>query len=132
MAYCMKSIIYITAGSLLLAADIHDAAWKGDLELVKKLAEENNHLLTAVDNRNCTPLHYACDGGHSDIVEFLLNNGVETDRRDVDGDTGLHWASFAGHPAVVKLLLESYLETVRGQGQRSEQWLDYFPQEKVG
>jgi branched-chain amino acid aminotransferase len=46
---------------------------------------------------------------------------VKIDYRDVgDGKPG----------EVVKSLLDSYLETVRGQGQRSAQWLKYFPQEK--
>ena len=48
---------------------------------------------------------YACGGGRKDVVEFLLNNGVDLADGGPDGQTPLHWAVIFGQLEMVKLLL---------------------------
>ncbi len=43
----------------------------------------------------------AAEKGHTDCVEFLLQNGAQLDMEDEAGDTALHLAS---HSSTVKLL----------------------------
>lgn len=51
-------------------------------------------------------LRYACAGGHKDVVEFLLKNGVDLAYGGRDGQTALHWAAIFGRLEMVKLLLK--------------------------
>lgn len=60
-----------------------------------------------MDDREETPLHYACYYGHSEGTEMLLTNeAVYFDIQDAEGVTPLHWACFQGHATCAKLLLE--------------------------
>ncbi len=51
---------------------------------------------------------YACGYGHADVVEFLLDKGVDPGIANDAGETGLHWAAFGPHTAVAKLLLQHH------------------------
>ena len=48
----------------------------GDLKMVKLLRSHEAELLM-IDNAGCSPLHYAIDGGNSDLVKWLLLDGCE-------------------------------------------------------
>lgn len=48
---------------------------------------------------------YACGYGRSEVVQFLLEKGIDADWRNGDGQTGLHWATYGQHVEVVRLLL---------------------------
>ena len=65
-------------------------------------------LLTGSDSPQsgwAPPLHWAASRGHAAIVERLLQNGADIDRRDLIGRTALHRG--ARYPQVVRLLLQS-------------------------
>jgi ankyrin repeat protein/L-ascorbate metabolism protein UlaG (beta-lactamase superfamily) len=85
---------------------IHDAALAGDLQKVKALLAEDPALLDAekAPNRK-TPLHYAAQGGHKDVVEFLLDRGAQVSRPNIDGETPLHYAIGLDSPDVANLLV---------------------------
>jgi ankyrin repeat protein len=87
------------------AAEIHDAARAGDLAKVEFLLKRNPGLLEIADKRGCTPLHFACDGGHCELAALLIDRGADIHVRDVDGDTPLHWAAVAGRAEAAKLLI---------------------------
>jgi len=77
-----------------------------------------------------TPLHWACENGHTATVEMLLLKGAELDAKDkarwslsygscsawptdaaVQGmSTPLHWACENGHTATVEILLNKGAE----------------------
>ncbi|MDP7240452.1 MAG: HisA/HisF-related TIM barrel protein [Dehalococcoidia bacterium] len=62
-----------------------------------------------------TPLHWASEGGHLEVVKALLEAGADTDLADGDGATPLHYASHpseGGHVEVVKALLEAGADKV--------------------
>merc|ERR1711884_1007199 len=80
---------------------LHDAAQKGELELVKQLVinlEDKNPK----DEKGITPLQLAAGNGHLHIVEYLLQH-IEGDINpsDSNGFTPLHDAAFNGHLNVV-------------------------------
>jgi ankyrin repeat protein len=50
-------------------------------------------------------LMWACEYGHTRVVEFLLRMGVDVHCQP-HGETALHWASYAGHTGAVKALLK--------------------------
>ncbi|XP_076083598.1 uncharacterized protein LOC143054464 isoform X3 [Mytilus galloprovincialis] len=53
-----------------------------------------------------TPLIGTCYTGYTDIVQWILHNGVDVDQCRDDGITGLIMASQEGHSDIVTLLLE--------------------------
>jgi hypothetical protein len=48
---------------------------------------------------------WACEYGKTDVVDFLLQRGIEVDAQDGRRMTGLHWATYGGHLETAKLLL---------------------------
>ena len=89
-----------------IAADIHDAALKGDLERVKALLDKEPHLVNAPGGNGKFPLHWAAQGGHVEIVEFLIERGAVVNSKNVADETPLHYAAALGHSEVVRFLIE--------------------------
>ena len=86
--------------------DVHDAALKGDLQAVKDWLDRYPALVHAEKPPNRkTPLHYAAQGGHRDVVELLLDKGAQVNCPNIAGETPLHYAASAETPDVAILLL---------------------------
>jgi ankyrin repeat protein len=52
-------------------------------------------------------LIFAAHRGHTEIVELLLDAGVEAREHASGGATALHWAAAGGHPTVAKLMVDA-------------------------
>ncbi|KAL6051299.1 COR domain-containing protein [Balamuthia mandrillaris] len=67
------------------------AAWEGNLKVLQGLVEEvrrgKNEMLAGYG-----PLHFAASLNNVDIVNFLLENGMDKNARDAEGNTPLMWA----------------------------------------
>ncbi|UJR08872.1 hypothetical protein I4U23_013127 [Adineta vaga] len=57
---------------------LHCASKKGYLQLVHWLVEQQSANFDLVDNNGNSPLHLAAYGGHTAIVEYLLNSGCDS------------------------------------------------------
>lgn len=55
--------------------------------------------------RTRTPLHWAAQHGHVEVVRTLIDNGADVNAKDVFGRTPLHLA--VSHPNVIALLLDA-------------------------
>jgi len=53
-----------------------------------------------------TALHYAAKKGHTNVVEYLLNNGANPKTKNLKDETPLCLASIKKHMGIVELLLE--------------------------
>ena len=62
--------------------------------------------IDAVDKFGNTPLHYACNEGHFEVVKSLLEKDVNIHAVGENDRTPLHHACENGHVEVAKLLLE--------------------------
>jgi len=80
--------------------DLPSAAALGRLDLVSRLAPG------AADAERTRAFVWACAYGQNDVVEFLINAGVDLSGHDGDGQTGLHHAVISGQTTTVNLLLE--------------------------
>ncbi len=92
-------------GSLL-----HQAARRGDLELVRSLVERGADP-KAGDENDWTPLEEAARNGHLEVVRFLVEHGarlrpVAPGSTLLPGSTPLHEAALGGHLDVVSFLVE--------------------------
>ena len=52
------------------------------------------------------PIHLATANGHPEVIQTLLEHGVDIHSTDKDGRTALHLASSSGKVEVARLLLE--------------------------
>eukprot|EP00794_Sanderia_malayensis_P004801 gene4801-5428_t len=79
---------------LHIACSVSDEATVKYLHSVK--ANPNVH-----DKLNRTPLHVCTEGGHSTIIEILIDKfKADVNQRSKDGSTLIHLASKCGHPEV--------------------------------
>ena len=85
---------------------LFDAVRRGNLAEVERLLSAGADV-EARDELSQTLLHYACWGGHPDVVRMLIERGADVGvRDDGDGFTPLHQACFWGHADVARLLID--------------------------
>lgn len=99
--------------------NLHDDASKGDREAVLQ-AITRGQPLSRFDELGKTPLHYAAEGGHLEIVKALLAAGAKVNANDprVISDTPL--ASIAGNCSLemAELLVQAGADpTIQGHMQ---------------
>jgi len=76
------------------------AAALGRLDLVQQLAATSSQAKIE------SAFLRACEYGRTDVVKYLVNNGVNVHFQNGEGQTGLHLGAVHGHLEIVKLLLE--------------------------
>jgi len=90
------------------STEAHTAAQSGNLWKLKKIAEKDKSLLHKEDLNGWQPLHEGARAGHANVVEFLVQNGVDVNKRTNKGigGTALYWAkrNNGDDHGVVKLL----------------------------
>jgi ankyrin repeat protein len=89
--------------------DLEGAAGVGRLDLVKSFFNADGSLKPPANIAQLKDgFTWACEYGRTDVVEYLLDHGV--DASDVlprpHKQTGLHWAAYGGHVNTVKALLK--------------------------
>ena len=69
-----------------------------------------NHIvvvdINAIDNLYTTPIAIACIKGHIEIVEYLLNKGIDINSGVIGSQTLLHIAASTNNIHTIKFLLE--------------------------
>jgi len=51
-----------------------------------------------------TPLHCAVQNNHYDVVELLVNNGVQVNQKDIGNKTPLQYAEDKGFKKIIEFL----------------------------
>ena len=85
--------------------DLTVGSYLGHEAVVKQLLERGvDPDFKDIDGR--TPLSWAAEKGHKEVVKLLLaKDGVDPDSKDSKNQTPLSWAAEKGHKEVVELLL---------------------------
>lgn len=87
-------------------APLHEAAIKGNPEIVKKLLERGTQI-NWPNNNDLTPLHLAVLNGHTEIVQLLLDNGARVNLKDKHRrPIPICGISCRDNPAVIQALLD--------------------------
>jgi ankyrin repeat protein len=84
---------------------IHQAAFRGNLEAVKKLLAGDPALVDARNDNGITPLGFAAALGHTEVVKLLVERGADVNARDRQGTTPLFIAVWRNRPEIVRFLL---------------------------
>jgi glyoxylase-like metal-dependent hydrolase (beta-lactamase superfamily II) len=87
------------------AQEIIEAARAGDLARVRALVEADAAQLEVRSATAKTPLTYAAQGGHLELVAYLIGLGADPNARNVSDETPLLYAAYFGHEEVVAYLL---------------------------
>jgi len=85
--------------------DLEGACGVGRLDVVQSFFAEDGALkASATKDQMESGFVWACEFGHTRIVEFLLDKGLDIGTL-AHGMTGLHWAMVGGHFDTIKLLV---------------------------
>ncbi|KAK7195705.1 ankyrin repeat protein [Novymonas esmeraldas] len=107
---------YVEKGGCLSECDeqkltlLHHAAFAGNGAFVKAILDRSGTQqvnVDAADGEGWTPLHYAADRGHADIVAALLDEGANVNARDTMKRTPMHLAALSGRADAVAVLLRN-------------------------
>ncbi|KAL9105844.1 MAG: hypothetical protein Q9227_009052 [Pyrenula ochraceoflavens] len=85
---------------------LHLAAYFGNVPWAKLLISKHARLIWRKDNYGRTPLSWAVNQGHREMVELLLGHGARVNFKDRSMLTALHIAVTGQHRDVVSVLLE--------------------------
>ena len=78
-----------------------------DVEGVEQLLRQHPNIVNCKDGRQFAPLHYACRGKGTDIVNVLLKRGADVTSVNCLGSTPLCEAAVQGNLEVVQLLINA-------------------------
>ena len=93
---------------------LRDAVMAGELSAVSELMDKGVDPNSPRERlADWTPLHYAAQLGHTEIIDTLLDHGAEPQSRDKDGQTPLMQTGYWGRTEAKELLLR------RGGGEES-------------
>ncbi|KAJ7242072.1 ankyrin repeat-containing domain protein [Mycena rebaudengoi] len=76
-------------------------------ETVKHLLALSDGVPKALDEEKGSAMHIACQQGHLDMVQLLIDNGFSVHTRLKGFGAALHAAAYGGHTAVARLLIEN-------------------------
>ncbi len=79
----------------------------GNITTILKLTKISPDTL---NEEGLSALHYSAKKGHTDLANFLLDNGANINHRDKDNNTALHWATYSDRTHMLELLLEKGAE----------------------
>uniref|UniRef100_A0A8C6N4M2 [histone H3]-lysine(9) N-methyltransferase n=1 Tax=Mus spicilegus TaxID=10103 RepID=A0A8C6N4M2_MUSSI len=95
--------VYSKDGSTCL----HHAAKIGNLEMVSLLLSTGQVDVNAQDSGGWTPIIWAAEHKHIDVIRMLLTRGADVTLTDNEENICLHWASFTGSAAIAEVLLNA-------------------------
>ncbi|NWY46439.1 ANR42 protein, partial [Sylvia atricapilla] len=87
-----------------LAFPAHDAAFKGDLLVVRRLVRSGVININERDDKGSTLLHKAAEQGHIHCLQWLVEMGADCDIANDAGETPKDVAKRFSHVAAVELL----------------------------
>ncbi|KAG6503198.1 hypothetical protein ZIOFF_035509 [Zingiber officinale] len=90
---------------LALAADEMEAEEEAPLPIwiLSQFGEEE---MKADDSEGRTPLHWAVDRGHINVVQTLLDKNADVNAKDIEGQTPLHYAALCDREEIGMLLVQ--------------------------
>ncbi|KAF2905274.1 hypothetical protein ILUMI_00894 [Ignelater luminosus] len=108
--YLIKAGASITLKGTDGMTALHIAAKSGNLaacELLLDASSGKKDYVDTADDGGWTPLVWACEHGHFEVVKYLLFKDADPLLRDVEQNVALHWAAFSGSADIAELLLNN-------------------------
>ncbi|XP_022922219.1 acyl-CoA-binding domain-containing protein 1-like isoform X3 [Cucurbita moschata] len=106
MGPVFSTFVYEETGNDLELEAIHAFAREGELENLLK-SVESGVSVNIKDSEGRTPLHWAVDRGHSNVVELLVSRNADINEKDIDGQTPLHYAVVCDRKSIAEYLVKN-------------------------
>ena len=88
---------------------LHEAAEKGDPEIVRLLIDNYGLDRNAKDDDDMTALHFAALNSNPDVIRLLIDEyGLDRNAKGINSLTALHVAAAMGRSDVIRLLIDEY------------------------
>ncbi|KAK7933262.1 hypothetical protein WMY93_004158 [Mugilogobius chulae] len=103
----------IRAGASISHKDImgftclHLAAKLGLLDMIQYLISRASKYINCQDDGGWTPITWAIEYKHKEIVNLLLSRGSDVNIRDKEENVCLHWAALSGCDDIAQALLDA-------------------------
>lgn len=110
IGYVFVAIFFIFSGCATTGSirdSLKHAVESGNLEEVKSQMALYGSAGHMRDENGKTLLHLATEYGHADIVQYLLENGMNPDTTDRIGDTALQIAAYNGYSDITEQLINA-------------------------
>jgi len=111
----LKTIIFLSVSILLIGCSsesssnsIHDAAWSGNVDEVRKYLENGADVNAKRDQT--TVCHIAALKKNKELMKLLIDNGADLNATDKNGAMPLHVAVPMGDIDMVELLVKEKLK----------------------
>ena len=106
---------------------ICELAEDGDIVEIKRVFMNMPYLIDVKDDEGKSPLHSACDYGHTEVAHEFISRGADVNAMTKSGTTPLHWASRGGYTDVITMLLEqnAYINVQNKFGWAPLHWACY-------
>ncbi|XP_051843181.1 ankyrin repeat domain-containing protein 42 isoform X1 [Antechinus flavipes] len=114
-----------------LAFPGHAAAYKGDLEMLKKLVENGIININEHDDNESTLLHRAAGQGHIECLQWLIEMGADVNITNKDGETAADTAKKFAHLSAVSLLAGLQKYEVEDHTEIDDQDVKFFEKHGV-
>lgn len=98
-------VVFILAGCT--GMKFTNAVSKGETETVKAMLNSGDADVNKVIGFGKTPIFYAVENGHIDMVKLLMEKGAKINVRDDEGRGPLTMAAIKGNDAMVKAMVEA-------------------------
>ena len=85
---------------------LHLNAKDGNAETVQNLIEDGANIEIKDKKNGSTPLLWACQSGHTNVVKILLQNNANVFATSFCKKTSLHFASQSGNAEIVQILID--------------------------
>lgn len=100
------NVLFLSLSIINSHSPLHCAAYSGSMACCSELIKVDAFVNQA-DNEGITPLHWACAGGNSDCVQYLLSCGANPNAMDYTDQrlTPLDYAILASHQELAQSLI---------------------------
>ncbi|CAI0452503.1 unnamed protein product [Linum tenue] len=93
------------SGNELKMDAVHAFAREGDAASLSK-SIDHDVSVNLKDSEGRTPLHWAVDRGHLNIVELLVGRNADVNAKDSEGQTALHYAVVCEREGIAEFLVK--------------------------
>jgi ankyrin repeat protein len=84
---------------------LHISAYGGSLEVMRLCLDQFHFDYKTVDEKGKNAAHFAAQGGHTELLVYLLKLRIDPNPRGVKGYGILHYAVMSGSRDIVKTAL---------------------------
>ncbi|XP_040898761.1 histone-lysine N-methyltransferase EHMT1a isoform X2 [Toxotes jaculatrix] len=105
--YLLRAGAAISHKDIMGFTCLHLAAKLGHYDIVHHLLSKASKHINGQDDGGWTPITWAIEYKHKELVHLLLGRGADVNIRDKEENVCLHWAALSGCDDIAQALLEA-------------------------